>query len=208
MVFLFILLCIIIVVAIIVFSKIRIEIINFKFSSQTKRHINQDYKIVIKLFALKFLPILKINLTKTKFEKMEIKQKISDIDFTALEKNISLDKELFQTIKKIDVLIKDIKLYIDIGTESAIITSFIVPVISTVIALILQRKMKKFENQIFIVNPVYKNQNLVNIDFSGIFDIKMSHIINIIYILIKKEKKGVKKYERSSNRGPYDYSYE
>ena len=58
------------------------------------------------------------------------------------------------------------------------------------------------------MNPVYQNQNLVNLSVSGIFEVKLRHIINIIYILNRKEKKGVKKYERTSNRGSYDYSYE
>ena len=104
--------------------------------------------------------------------------------------------------------IKNINLKIDIGTENAIWTSIIVPTISTTIAFLLRKMVKRFENQIFIMNPIYKNQNLVNLFISGIFEVKMRHIINIIYFLIKKEKKGVKKYERTSNRGPYDYGYE
>ena len=61
-------------------------------------------------------------------------------------------------------------------------------------------------NKKYIITPLYFNQNIVNIEISGIFEIKMIHIINIIYILNKKE--GVKKNERTSNRRSYDYSYE
>ena len=81
-----------------------------------------------------------------------------------------------------------------------------VPIISTFIAIILRRKIKKIEDQTFIINPVYINQNLVNIILSGIFEIKVIHIINILYVLNKKGS--VKKYERTSNRRAYDYSYE
>lgn len=208
LVFLFVLLFVIIVAIILVFSRIQIEIVNFKFCSQTSRHINKDYKIVVKLSAFGMLPIFKISLTKEKLEEMKVKEKFKNIDFTALEKKVPLDKDWLQIIKKLDILIRNINLHIDIGTENAVLTSIIVPAISTVIAIILRRKVKKFENQIFIMNPVYQNQNLVNIEFSGIFEIKMSHIINIIYIFMKKEKKGVKEYERTSNRGAYGYSYE
>ena len=58
--------------------------------------------------------------------------------------------------------------------------------------------MKK---QSFQIKPIYNNQNILNIALSGIFQIKMIHIINIIYILNKKE--GVKNYERTSNRRAY-----
>jgi len=140
-----------------------------------------------------------------KLEKMKVKEKIKKIDFTVFEKNISLDKEILQMVKKLNILIKKINLHIDIGTENASFTSIIVPAISTIIAIILRKKVKKFENQIFMINPIYQNQNLVNLSVSGIFEVKISHIINIIYIL---NRKGVKEYERTSNRRPYDYSYE
>ena len=71
---------------------------------------------------------------------------------------------------------------------------------------LLKNKIKSYKTQKFNVKPVFINKNLLNIDFSGIFEIKMIHIINIIYILNKKE--GVKKYERTSNRRSYAYSYE
>ena len=85
-------------------------------------------------------------------------------------------------------------------------TSIVVPAISTILAILLRQKIEKFENQIFIVKPIYINQNLINIVLSGIFEIKMIHIINIIYILNKK--KGVRKIERASNTKPYEYGYE
>lgn len=205
MVFLFLFLVVMGIIAILFFSKIRIEIIDFRFTSQTQRHINKDYKIIIKLCALGIVPVFKIDLTKMKLEKMKVKEKIKKIDFTIFEKNISLDKEILQMVKKLNILIKKINLHIDIGTENASFTSIIVPAISTIIAIILRKKVKKFENQIFMINPIYQNQNLVNLSVSGIFEVKISHIINIIYIL---NRKGVKEYERTSNRRPYDYSYE
>ncbi len=208
MVFIFILVGIIFIGIILIFSKIRIQIINFKFNSQSQRHVNKEYNILVKLCILGHIPILKINITKTKLERMKIKEKIKNIDFKFLEKNPSFDKDILKELKKLDVAIKNINLHIDLGTENASLTSIIVPAVSTVIAIILRQKVKKFENQIFIINPVYQNENLVNLCISGIFEIKMSHIINIFYNLSKKDKKGVKEYERASHRRSYDYSYE
>ena len=200
MVFLFILL---IIFLLLLFSKIRIEVINFKFSSMTPRHINKDYRIVIKLCILGKIPILKINITKTKLERLKVKEKIKQIDFEVLKDSKQFDKKLIEAVKKLNVIIPNINLKIELGTENAALTAMIVPILSTIIANIFRRKVKK---QRFQINPIYINQNMINILISGIFEIKMIHIITIIYILNKKE--GVGKYERTSNRRPYDYSYE
>ncbi len=209
MVFLFIILFIILISMLLIFSTIQIEIKNFKFRSQLPRHINKDYEIIIKLLILKFIPVLKVNITKTKLEKLKLKEKIKDLDLKLIQNNKQFDKKALVAIKELNIGIKKIKLYVDIGTENASLTSIVVPTISTVIAIILHRKVKKFENQKFQIQPIYSNQNLVNIDISGIFDIKISHIINIIYILNKEQKKGGKENnERASNRRSYGYSYE
>lgn len=206
LVFLFIVLTLILIILLLIYSKIGVEIINLKFSSQNIRHINKDYKIIIKLYILGKIPVLKLNITKTKLEKLKIKEKIKDFDLKLIEDKNKFDKNFFKAFKKINIGIEKVNLNIELGTENAVLTSIIVPAISTIIAIILRKKVKKFENQTFIINPVYVNQNHINIQLSGIFDIKMNHIINIIYILNKKE--GVKKYERTSNRRSYDYSYE
>ena len=203
MVFIFVL---ILIIVLLVFSRIRIEVINFKFSSQTKRHINKDYKVIIKLCILKKIPILKVNITKTKLEKMKIKEKIKNIDFKIIQNKNKFDKNAIKAIKKSNININKINLNLEIGTENATLTSVIVPAISTILAILLSRKLENPKNQLFIIQPVYINQNLINIVFSGIFEMKMIHIINIIYIL--NRKKGVNKHERTSNRRSYDYSYE
>ncbi len=207
MVFLFLVLLLLVVLIVMTyFSKIQIEIVNVKFCSQTKRHLNRNYEIIVRL-CLGFITLAKISFNKTKLEKMKIKQKIQNIDLSKLEKMPAFDKELVKIFKKLDFEIKKIDLGINIGTESASLTAIIVPAISTIISLILRKRIKKFENQKFVICPIYQNQNLVNLSIKGIFEIKMRHIINVIYIFMKKER-GVKKYERTSNRRAYDYGYE
>lgn len=200
------LLILIVFLLLIIFSKIKIEVVNFKFSSEWKRHINKDYKVIIKLCILNKIPILKINITKTRLEKLKLKDKIKDIDFKVIQDNKKFDKKLVKAIKKSNIDINYINLNVELGTENACLTSIIVPAISTFLAILFRKKVKQFENQTFIIKPVYINQNLINIILSGIFEIKMIHIINIIYVLNRKE--GVKKYGRTSNRRSYDYGYE
>ena len=208
MVFLFILIAILLIGFIMFFSKIQIEIDNFKFCSNSKRHLNKDYEIIVKLYVLGLFPILKIPITKTKLEKIKLKEKIKNIDFKAIEENPRLNKKIIEAIKSFKFSILHCNLYIEIGTENAGLTSIIVPAISTIISIILRKKVKKVKKHKFIVQQIFQNRNLVNLSFTGIFEIKISHIINIIYRFYKKEKEGVKEYERTSNRGAYDYSYE
>ena len=194
------------ILVIIYFSKIQVQIINFKFSSLTKRHINEDYKIIVRWFILSKIPIIKINVTKIKLEKLKIKEKIEKVDLKVFQEKGKFNQKMLKSLKKLNIQIININLNIEIGTENAALTSIIIPIVSTIIAIILRKKVKRYENQIFIINPMYLNQNLLNVLFSGIFEIKINHIINIIYFFNKKE--GVDKHERTSNRRSYDYSYE
>lgn len=109
-------------------------------------------------------------------------------------------------MKKIKINIKKINLRINIGTENASLTALLVAIISSITGIVFRKSIIDSKKQSFRIVPVYINKNLINIAVSGIFEIKMIHIINIMYVLNKKE--GVKKNERTSNRRTYDYSYE
>ena len=84
--------------------------------------------------------------------------------------------------------------------------TFLIPIISTIISIILARKKIKTKNQNYQIKPVYNAGNLLNIEFNGIFELNLIHIIKVIYIINKKES--VKKNDRTSNRRAYGYSYE
>ena len=208
MVFLFILLILCILLLIIVFSKIRIDVKKFEYCSANKKHINPNYYLQLSWIILSKIPIIKIKLNKHTVKKLKLKDKFVDIDVKMWEERKKIDKETISIIKKIDFAIRKLKLKIDIGTENSAITSLLIPIVSTVILFLLRNKMKTKEEQTYIVQPIYNNQNYLNITISGIFEIKMNHIINVVYLLSRKKKKGVKKYERTSNRRSYDYSYE
>ena len=208
MVFLLILVIFLILLIIFAFSKLQLQLQEFNFSSINKEHINPKYKLIFSWYILGKLPIIKIKIDKTRFSKLKVKEKFASIEMDIVQGKRQIDKNILSIIKKVKFEIKKIDLKIDIGTENAELTSLIVPAISTLIVLYLKEKIKSKNEQIFIVQPIYKNQNYLNIEFSGIFEIKINHIINIIHLLLKKEKKGVKEYERTSNRRSYDYSYE
>lgn len=208
MVFIFILL---IIILMIITIKIKIEFKDLKFSSQNKEHLNKNYKIEIVIYTFNFIPILKFKITNKKIKDAlnneKIKKMINNQKTNIIENRKDIDVKAIKKIKNIKIEIDTIDLNISLGTEDAAMTAFIIPVISTFIALFLSHRIKKYnDKQGFLIKPIYINQNLINIEFSGIFKIKMIHIINTICILSKK-KKGDKN-ERTSNRRSYDYGYE
>lgn len=191
--------------------RIKIKFKDFEFSSQNKEHLNKNYKIEIAMYTFKFIPIFKIKITNKKIKKAlsneKIRKKINEQKTKIIENRKDIDIEAIKEIKNIKIEIDEIKLDILLGTEDAATTAFIIPVISTLIAIFLSQKVQKYnDRQTFSITPIYINQNLINVEFSGIFQIKMMHIINTIFIVNKKRKGD--KNERTSHRRSYDYGYE
>ena len=112
-------------------------------------------------------------------------------------------------VKELEMKFKKVDLKINIGLEDVILTSLLVPIISTIVALLLKEtKIEPKENK-YEVNPIYNLQNfgkVINISLKCIIEAKMIHIINIMYII--KNQRKVNNNVRTSNRRSYDYSYE
>ncbi len=179
-----------------------IEIRNLKIKFNKNLNINDDYEVIFKLKIFNKIPVLKLTINKNKIEK---NKEFNSKKNLKIERNFSkYKKQILEKLK--DIKISELNIKIKLGTENAFFTSMLIPIISSLIAILLRNKMENLKNETYLVEPIYLNQNILEILISGIFEIKMIHIINIIYILTKKE--GVKKNERTSNRRSYDYSYE
>lgn len=205
------LLIFLITILMIITIRIKIKFKDFEFSSQNKEHLNKNYKIEVTIYTFNLIPILKFKITNKKIQKMfsneKIKKIINEQKTKIIENRKDIDIEAIKEIKNIKIEINEMNLNISLGTEDASITAFIVPIISTFIAIFLSQKIERYnDKQIFSILPIYINQNLINIEFSGIFQIKMIHIINTICIVNKKRKGD--KNERASHRRSYDYGYE
>ena len=208
MFFLFLIFFICIVTILLIFSEIEVNINNIRFTSDKVkgRHLKENYEIEIKIYILKLIKILNIQITKSKLEKLKLESKLKDIENKLLRKNVKVDIDILETIKQLDLIIKNLDLKVEIGTENAATTSIIFAVISSIIPIILRNKIKDIEKQKINIIPVYTNENLLNIQLDCIFNIKMIHIIYIIYILSKKRRD--EKNVRTPNRRSYGYSHE
>ena len=205
-----------ITIEIVLLSTIKIEIKNLKISTEkyNGRTLNNDYKFVISIWCIQKLRLLKIEITKNKLERIKLKDRLKKqfrkIDMEALlrqfKENKKIDIKTFKKIKKNMPKITYIDLIGNIGTEDAILTSYIVATIASILGIILRKSISLYKYNKFIINPVYINKNLLNLELNCIFEIKLIHIIYIIYILNQKRRDD--KNGRTSNRRTYGYSYE
>jgi len=193
---------------IIIFSTIQIEIKNLKLGNKDKinKNIVKDkYEIKITLYFLEKIPIIWYKLNNKKLRKIYNSKQLEKIDFKKLEKNIKFNKETLEILKSIKI--SKLNLRIDLGTEDAILTSYIIAIIASIIGIILPHIVKKdnIYNCKYIINPIYQNKIKYYINLDSIISIKIVHIIYNMMILVKK---GRDRNERSSNRRAYAYRYE
>lgn len=208
MFFLLLIIVLLTLLLLIAFSRIKINIKNIKFTSYKveERHLQENYDIEVKLYVLKFLRILKINITKEKLEKLKLENKIKKLEKKLILKDVKFDVNVFDVFKKLKIIFEELNLKVEIGTENSALTSIIFGIVSGIIPFVLRNQIKNIEKQKIDIKPIYLNQNLLNIELNCIFNIKMIHIIYVMYILNKKRRD--EKYVRTSNRRSYGYSYE
>ena len=201
----FIFLVIIILITVFICNiKIEIGFENIKFNTlnDNGKYLNKDYSIWIAIYLGDKIQLIK-NIIDT--QNMKFKDKIKNFDIESVKnKKIQL-KEIGKTIKNFNFKIRKLNLKVEVGTENAFFTSIMVAIISSIIAIIVENRIYQAEKKQYVIKPVYINKNLLNIEIDCIFNIKLIHIIYIIYIL---NKKGRDKNVRTSNRRSYGYSYE
>ena len=212
MVFLFILLIILIFTLIIMTSKIEIKIINLVIQSQRENHIEDGYEMILKLNILGNIPIIKFTITKSKLKKIQntlkMNEKIKKLEKDIWDNRNKIDVNFVETMKAVSkgIHIEDLNVKTTVGTENAFLTAILVAIFSSIFSIGISRLSVKEDKVKYKIEPIYMCQNFIKIAISGIFQIKVIHIINIIYVFNKKG--GMKNHERTYNRRSYDYSYE
>ena len=93
-------------------------------------------------------------------------------------------------LKKLNTRLDYLDLELDLGLEDAIFTTELITLISTVISNILPHIISKYisNKYRYKIMPIYINKNAYYIKLNCIFQLKIVHIINIIYIYLKKGK--------------------
>ena len=212
MVLVFILLAILILVLtfviFVLLSTYRIDIKNLYLTNMNeKRDSNSKFQIILAFYLFNKIKWISVKLDKEKAEKLYSKIKLENLDLKKLEKDFKW--EYLKIFKKLNIQVPYLNLKANLGLESPISTAFLVSSLSAIISIWLPHvavKLKK-ENYKYIIEPVYKNRNLYKIEFNCIIQVKMVHIINVIYLFVKKGRSDENE-RTASNRRSYGYSYE
>lgn len=189
MFFLFILLILLILCLTIHTSRIGIEIENLKIDTEMPRgkKINKQSKIYVYLLIFRKIKLFKKDVKNMKMPNLKFKNK--DIDIKIL-KNKDLKINCIELLQNIDVDIKKIDLFTQIGTQDAALTAILVGIISSVLGVSI-RKPK------YQIVPLYSNKNLLKIELNCIISV---YLMQYIYKLIftkkfKKQAGGIYKDE-------------
>lgn len=182
----------------------RLELSNYN----TEDKIKYNYEIYFELYFFNKIKTLSIKVDKERLNKVNVKQKIENMNFKRIQKDLPSKEDTKKIMKKLNIEIEQLGLKVEIGTVDVIITSAIVAILATIIGIGVARVVKKYEKEKYNyeIYPIYQNKNLIKVNLNCIIKVKVVHIISIIYLLLKKRR--VEKYERTSNRRAYDYSYE
>ena len=175
-------------------SKLDIKILNLIISSQNKKHINDRYEIIIKLKIFGTIPIIKFTLNKNKIRKMQqslnMKEKVKQLEKDIMQNKNELDVQIIKGLKEFSkvIYIEKLDLEIELGTEDAFLTSMLVAIFSSILSIGFSRIRVKEKNIAYEIEPVYRNQNSIKFEIFAIFQIKVIHIIDTIYVLNKKKR--------------------
>lgn len=192
-------------------SNLEIEISNLWIDSENKKHHKlKSYLFCIRLKLLDKFTWFKIKIDKNKMKAIENSKIFNKINkpesirnIIAKNKKEILKQDNIKYIKDINLKIKQLDLNIKLSTSDAIITSFGVAILASIISIFLAKNIEKFETNkyIYTITPIYNQKPSIKIKLNCIISIKIVHIMNVIYMLIKK--RSVKYDERTSNRRTY-----
>lgn len=227
--FLCVLIIFLVILLVIRYSSIRISIINLDIDTNNKDIIS-DYQVEVGIYFFRKIRIMKFTVNEKKVKKLQnskFVKRMSNINFgkvtkrleKRLQDKIMLDYKNFNILNFVKILSKEIKpeilkfkLNLKIGVEDIMITTYVIPIISTLISFILRLTVKdvnlknKKRDYYYKIEPIY-NKNIINLRLNCIINVKIVHIINIIYIFLIKKRRS-DKYERASYRRSYGYSHE
>lgn len=191
----------------IIASTLHIQIKNLSISNmQTKN--NTKYAIIFSIYFANKIKYIWFNLNSKRAKKIYSKVQLEKIDLKKFKKVFKLSD--LKELTKLHLKISDLNLEMNIGTKGPLVTSFLVVTISNAISLLLPHLVNNLKDNRYFYNikPLYYNKELYKINLDCIIEIKMVHIINVIYYIFLK--KGRRENERSttSNRKSYAYSHE
>ncbi len=197
----------------IIFSTLNIQIQKLYFSNQNLKKMKWDYLVFLELSLFGMIKIIKLRIDPDRVARMirkfKVKEKMQEMDFKQMKQDLPDKKEQIEIIKRLKINLEEFHFVLELGTKDVLITSAMIAFLSSILGIAIARVIKKYQEEKYEYKmiPVYQNKNIINLNANCIIQVKMVHIIGIIFTLVRKRKEK-QKHERTSNRRSYDYSYE
>ena len=176
----------------------KIKIIGFKINKKKIEKTKNEIEQLKNSKALKLISKIDINKISLKIEK-RLKQQIKN-------NNVNIFKIIKIIIKNLKFQILKYNMNLEIGVDDAFYTSLLTVAISSLISIALKLTLKNLKKCYYIILPIYEKGNILKLNLNCIINLKLVHIINIIYLINKEGRSD--KYVRTSNRKSYDYCHE
>ena len=174
---------------------IKLSIVKFKISNiNSVGHFQIDLIIKLGLYIGKKIKIFEVCMNKEKLLKnkyiLNIKKK------NEIKKDIEIinNDDIKNAIKKVKLNIERLNLKLNIGTEDAKLTAILFGVISTIWGVLVpliyySKNIKSLDEFEYELTPNFSNKNILKLEFTGQLSIRLLHIIYILYISFKANKK-------------------
>ena len=182
-------------IIIILLLNIKLSIVKFKISNiNSIGHFQIDLIIKLGLYIGKKIKIFEVCMNKEKLLKnkyiLNIKKK------NEIKKDIEIinNDDIKNAIKKVKLNIERFNLKLNIGTEDAKLTAILFGVISTIWGVLVpliyySKNIKSLDEFEYELTPNFSNKNIFKLEFTGQLSIRLLHIIYILYISFKANKK-------------------
>ena len=174
---------------------IKLSIVKFKISNiNSVGHFKIVLIIKLGLYKDKKIKIFEVCMNKEKLLKnkyiLNIKKK------NEIKKDIEIinNDDIKNAIKKVKLNIERFNLKLNIGTEDAKLTAILFGVISTIWGVLVpliyySKNIKSLDEFEYELTPNFSNKNIFKLEFTGQLSIRLLHIIYILYISFKANKK-------------------
>lgn len=191
-------------IVLIAFSSIKLNIKKAKISNFEngirKKKVEKEFLVYIELHLFGKIKIARIRLKEELLGK--IKQQAEKEDISKDMKKLK-EFNVKEILKKLKIEVEVLNLEAQIGIEDVILTSSAVTIMSAILGILLRNI--NHDNLYYNIMPVYQFGNIINTHFNCLISVKIIHIIQVGYIILKKQK--TKKEQKQDTR-KYDYSYQ
>lgn len=182
-----------------IFSRVKINVKKINLKILKNEILEKDFLVTvgvylygkIKIFSVSFkdenIRFMGKKLSLRNMKESAFYKKIIELDIKDLERKI-----ITNNVRDLKLKFEKLNLNLTLGTESTIITSFLIFLLSTGISILIQKSARKYnpKKYNFIITPRYENCNLISTNFESIVSFKANTLIKIFIYLnnILKEK--------------------